>query len=130
VVGAEDEGRVPVETEAFAGLDGSWPERGAFAGAEIDPAEIAALALGVDLIRIESVDAADETVAAADREPVFIDRADAGARAARAAPAAVVLQPAVHLVITARVDGDVIELAEGGLVKVVPVGAAIIADVG
>src|SRR6516225_4199258 len=125
----QNERRVPVEAQAFALLDRTRPERGALVGAEIDPGEGAALALGVDLIGIMGIDAADEAVAAADREPILVDGAGGGAGAAWAAPAAVVLQAAVDLVVEPAIDRDVVELPERGGIEMVPVGAAVVAGV-
>ena len=48
---------------------------------------------------------------------------------ARSAPTAVILQSAVHLVIAPGVDGDVVELADGGVVQVVPVLHAVAGDI-
>src|SRR6185436_10428165 len=69
---------------------------------------------------------ADEAVAAADADPVLVDRPAPAARAARPAPGAVVLEAAVDHVVRARVDRDVIELPDGDMVEVVPVVAAVV----
>src|SRR6516165_7698148 len=99
----QDKRRVPVETQPLARLNLTRTERSPLTGAEVDPREGAALALGVDLIGIMRIDAADEAVAAANREPILVGRAGGGARAARAAPAAVVLQAAVDFVVEPRI---------------------------
>src|SRR5262249_21533963 len=67
--------------------------------------------------------------AAADADPVLVERPGPVARHARPAPAAVVLQPAVDVVVPPRIDVDVIKLPNCHLVKVVPVGHAVVGDV-
>ena len=63
----------------------------------------AMLALGIDQVRIVGIDPADEAVAAAEEQPVVVDRAGAAQRLGRASPAAVVLQAAVDAVQRPRV---------------------------
>src|SRR5262245_13452077 len=92
------------------------------------PIDRAVLAYGTDEIRVARIDAADEAVAAADGEPIFVD--DAAVFADRwAAPRAVVLQPAEDPVRLLESDGHVIELAQGCGVDVVPVAAAVVAGI-
>src|SRR5262249_47700086 len=72
---------------------------------------------------------ADEAVAAADADPVLVNRPVAVADHAGAAPAAVVLQAAVDVVVPPRVHIDVVELADRHLIEEVPVGHAVVGDV-
>src|SRR5207248_2310608 len=117
VVAGEDERRVPVEAEAAtaaaaaatAGLLAAltcWgataataaataaarPDAGLLAGAQVAPAHVSTLALGVNDVGVVGIDAADEAVAAADRNPVLVDRPAAAQGHARRAPGAVVLE--------------------------------------
>src|SRR5207245_9355313 len=107
----------------------SRPDGGGFGGAEVAPAHVAVLAGEVDLVGVVGIDAAGEAVAAADAEPVLVDRAEAALDERRAPPTAVVLQAAVDLVVPAGVDGHVVELADGRRVDVVPDAAAVVAVV-
>src|SRR5262245_30618231 len=88
------------------------------AGAEVAPAHHPALAGGVHPVGVAVIDPADEAVAAADVDPVLVDRPDAAA-AGRPAPGAVVLEPAVGVVRLPRRDRDVVELGDGHVVEVV-----------
>src|SRR5262249_59097893 len=76
-----------------------------------------------------TADLAAETVAAAPAEPILANRPGIGPGPRWPSPGAVVLQAAVRLVVAARVDGDVIELADGVVVQMVPDGHAIVGDV-
>src|SRR5262249_35467353 len=122
------EGRVPVE--AVTGLAAAWPraDAGPLAGAQVAADHGAALALGVDDVGVVAVPAALEAVAPAQHEPVVVEDA-ARERPARPAPGAVVLHAAEDPVGPARVHGDVVELADGLGVQVVPVVAAVVAGV-
>src|SRR5262245_8739701 len=92
------------------------------------PADRAVLALGIDEFGIAGIDATDKTVAATDREPIFVDDPAAFADR-RAAPGAVVLEAADDPIRLLESDRHVIELAESRGVDVVPVAAAVIAGV-
>src|SRR5262249_47477913 len=70
-----------------------------------------------------------EAVAATDREPVLVNGAGEAARIAGAAPGAVVLKTAVGVVARAGVHRDVVELAQGHVVEVVPDGAPVVGGV-
>ncbi len=100
----------------------------ALAGAEVAPRHRAALALGVNRIRIGRVNAADEPVAAVDINPIVVDDA-ATRRESGPAPTAVVLQAAINLVVRPRIADDVVELAQGHEIMMVPMFAAIVGDV-
>ena len=94
VVARQDERRVPVEAiRRLAARPGSRANRGPLARLQMPPADVAVLALEIDEVGIARIDAADEAVAAADREPVFVDDAAVFADR-RPAPGAVVLQAA------------------------------------
>src|SRR5262249_6752659 len=105
------------------------PDGGAFAGAEVAPAQAAVLAAPVDQVGVVGIDGTAEAVAAAHADPVLVDGAGLITSAARPAPGAVVLQSAIDLVVAPRVEGDVVELADGQVVEVVPVGPTVVGDV-
>src|SRR5262249_6879215 len=64
-------------------------------------------------------------VAAGHGEPVGVDRPCVGSQCARSAPGVVILQTAADVVGTPHVGGDLIELARGDVVVVIPSDAAI-----
>src|SRR5262249_47415807 len=104
------------------------PDETALAGAQIAPAHRAALALGIDPIRIVGIDAADKAIATVDVDPILVD--DSAARRQHGpTPGAVVLQAAVYAVIQPAVERDVVELAQGHEVQMIPVLAGIISHV-
>ena len=55
-------------------FSGVGPDAGGLAGAEVPPRDAAVLALAVDQVGVGRVDPADEAVAAADDDPVLVDR--------------------------------------------------------
>src|SRR5262249_15558014 len=128
VVRREDERRVPVEAVPLRAHGAARADEAALAGAKVAAAHRPALTLGVDDIGIIRIDAAGEAVAAVDGEPVLHDN-PAARRERPAAPRAVVLQAAEDAVVRPRVDRDVVELAECLEVVMVPVLAAVIANV-
>src|SRR5262249_38189069 len=121
----QDERRVPVPAVGLP-LRGLRADGTAFPGPQITPGHSAVLRGEIDLIGIVGIDLAAETVAAADADPVLVDRAGLRVRPARAAPGAVILQTAVDLVIAARIDRDMIELTDRQVVEVVPVSGAVV----
>src|SRR6266496_6601088 len=92
--------RVPVEAETLVGR----LHTGGFVRAQVDPADAAPLAREVDQVGVGGVDTASEAVAAADRDPVLVDRPGETAREARPAPRAIVLQSAEDAIVAARID--------------------------
>src|SRR5450759_2233224 len=77
------------------------------AGAYIVADDVAALRFTVNRVRVNRIYLSVESVAAGGANPVGVGNALAIARLARCAPAAVVLQPAVHVVVRlAHVGGD------------------------
>ncbi len=103
-------------------LDRAGPPR-----ARVGDAEVAALGVRVHQPRLARHRHGVEAIAAAHGVPlVFEDRVAAGAR--RAAPVAVVLEPAAHPVGVAVVDEDVVELRERDVAHDVEVLAAVVAD--
>src|SRR5207302_1158407 len=93
-------------------------------------AHAAVLHFIVDQVGIGRIDGAAVAIAAEDRQPVFVDWPDVAVQSdARPAPGAVVLQAAVDPVGPLGADGDVVELAEGHGVEMVPVIGAVVADV-
>src|SRR5262245_26857480 len=106
----------------------AWTNETAFAGAQVAPAHRTALTLCIDPIWIIGIHAADKAVAAVDIDPILVDDTTAR-RQHRAAPGAVVLQSAVNLVIQAAIQRDVVKLAQGHEVQMIPMLAGIIGDV-
>src|SRR5262249_60397722 len=121
VVG-EVERRVPVEALGRLARGGPGADAGRLAGLQVAPPHVAVLALAVDDVGVSRIDPADEAVPAEDGHPVLVD--DPAAEAvARAAPAGVVLQPAVDAVRPAAIHAKEVALAPregGGDVPVVP----------
>src|SRR5579871_264870 len=62
-----------------------------FTGAQVAPSEATVLALPVNLIGVVRIDGTFESVAAAHRNPIFVDGPNAGPGITRTAPRAVVL---------------------------------------
>ena len=124
----EDVGGFPVEPVPRSARR-ARPQVAPVACAQVVAPHASALGFGVDEVRIFRVDTADETVAAADRKPVLVDRPPAAARAVRPAPASVVLQTAVDIVIRARIDGDMVELTDRHLVELVPLFHPVVSDI-
>src|SRR5262249_11536860 len=87
---------LPRSAAAFAAaLLGGGTNGGCLAGAQIARPHGAVLAFVVNRVGVMRIDPADEAVAAAERNPIFVDGADAALEAmARTAPRAVVLQAA------------------------------------
>src|SRR6185503_12126956 len=75
------------------------------------------------------IDAAHEAIAATDAQPVFINGAGAAETDGRPHPRAVVLQSARDVVRLLGRDGDVVKLAEGHGVQMVPVRRAIVSRI-
>src|SRR5262249_17317966 len=105
------------------------PDRGGLPGAEVPPPHRAVLAGAIDLVGVVGIDLALEPVAATDRDPVLVDRAGAVVGPAGSTPASVVLEAPVDLVIPRRIEGDVIDLADGRVVEVVPVLHPVAGDI-
>src|SRR5207249_3934089 len=74
VVSGENERRFPVEAVPLILLS-DRADRVSFAGAYIDATHVAVLAGEVDLVGIVRIDLANESVAAADGDPIIVDRA-------------------------------------------------------
>ena len=121
--------RVPIEAVGGLALPGLSPDRCALAGLHVTPTHVAVLARPIDEIRIIRVDAAHESIAAADAEPVFVNGTAAAERQGRTTPGSVVLQTAVDVVRIFGCNRDVIELAQGQRVEMVPAIAAIVGGV-
>ena len=138
VVAGKNKRRLPVESIAGAPR-GAGADETPLAGAQVEPRHRPALALGINLIGIVGIDPADESITAVDELPVAVDRAapgngpgcapDPGPRATGATPASVVLQTAIHAVISSRTDGDMVELSDGELVEVLPIFATVIGHI-
>src|SRR5262249_40108662 len=125
-----DERRIPVEpiiAAALARILG--PNHREMASLQIAAYDTAVLHLGVDDIRIAWIDAADKAIAAEDRIPIVVRGPGLAKRAARTAPAAVVLKAAINIIGLPRVDADVVELAQRHVIVEIPIVAAIVADV-
>src|SRR5207249_3883 len=89
----------------------------------------AVLNFEVDQVRVIRIDAADEAVAAADADPVFVDRPAAAQAMAGPSPTAIVLQTAIDPVRLLVVHAAVIELANGHVIEEVPMGHAVVSDI-
>ena len=100
-----------------------------FARPQVLPGHGSVLALGVNDVGVGGVDVADEAVAAVKEEPVVVHRTDAAERVRRSAPTAVVLEAAIDAIGPAVVDADVVELADGQDVEVVPGRALVVSGV-
>src|SRR5439155_4472338 len=57
-------------------------------GPQVSPGHAPILNLEIDQVRVVGIDAADEAVAAADADPIFVDRAAAAEAVTRPAPGA------------------------------------------
>ena len=88
--------------------------------------QVAVLTLGVDQVGIERIDAADKAVAAVDEQVVRVAGSARSQGLRRSAPTAVVLEAAVDAIGPAIVDADVVELPQGEVVEVLPVGGTIV----
>ncbi len=84
---------------------------------------------GINEVGVARVDAADEAVAAANGDPVFIDWSNAAEPGRWPAPRAVVLQPADDVIRLLGTNGDVIKLTDGHRIQMVPRRRSIIARV-
>ena len=93
-------------------------------GVAVDAADLAALRLGVDVVRIGRILPHPEAVAAVHVLPARIG--DAAGIGRVADPGAVVLQAAVDVVRVGHVDADVIELRDRQVHHVLPPRAAVV----
>ena len=118
---------LPVETVSSSSR---WPrpDESARACFQIDSAHSAILTFEVDLIRIIGVDQRNKPVASTNSHPVTVHRS-AAASTRRTAPTSVVLETAIDLVVHRGIDTDMIKLANGNMIQVVPVFHAIIGNV-
>src|SRR5262245_11132251 len=103
VVARKDERCVPVKaiTRLAAWRLRAHPDY--FAGAQVAAHDRSVLALGVDDVGVVRINAADETIAAADQDPVLVED-PVRQRATRPTPRAIVLQSAVDAVRLPRVN--------------------------
>src|SRR5262249_27071799 len=126
IVARQEERRVPVEPIGRCAALPRRTNRASLARLEMPPADRTVLAFRIDQVGIAGIDATDEAVAAADRQPIFV--VDAAALSdRRPGPRAVVLQAAGNPVRLLEADRHVIELAESRRVDVVPVAATVVA---
>ena len=120
---AQRDRRVPVPAkllvQAGLGLDVAELVR-----VDVDAADVAALVFGIDVVRIGRIGVDPEAVAAVEVFPARIR--DAAGIARIAAPGAVVLQAAEHVVRIRVVDAHVIELRDRQVVALPPLVAAVV----
>ena len=134
VVRRDDDRRVPVE--AVPRLEHSLPlrpdherprlDRPHLSRVDVRDAEVAALGVRVDQVRLTRHRHGVEAVAAGHRVEVAGQDAAAVVEPAGAAPVAVVLQPAAHVVRIAVVHEDVVVLRQAEVAEDVEVGAAVV----
>ena len=86
IVIGEDEGSVPVETIGGSAISARGTDGEPLAGADVAALNRAILRFRVNHIRVVPIDSADEAIAAADGDPVFVDGAGAVEANGRAAP--------------------------------------------
>src|SRR6185437_3182689 len=129
IVAGQNERRIPVEAIGRLSLRIAWPDGGELAGADVAPSHVPVLRLEVNDIGVLRIDPAHEPIAAADENPVLVDRPLSVERVCWPAPTAVVLQTAVGAVRPARIEGDMIKLADGHVVEKLPATHAIVGHI-
>ena len=130
IVAGQDERRVPVEAIGGLPLGIARPNARDLAGAQVAPADVPVLRFIINEVGVLRIDSADEAVAAADEDPVLIDRplaieACGSARPNCRCPAS------RHRPGTAGAESTrhMIELADGHVVEELPVGHAVVGRV-
>ena len=114
----EEKRRIPIEPIAHS-INPSRADRTSFAGPKIPSDNRTVLALGIKKVRVVRIDAADETVATVDIDPIFVQR-PSGSADCWTGPGSIVLQSTGDPIRLLGADRHVIKLTDRSGIDMIP----------